>query len=145
FTMRLPRAEVLPEAAQAPEQKVVPLFRGRLRVLVADDNADAAQSLAMLLKLNGHDTRIARDGLQAVEIAREYVPDVVLLDIGMPRMNGYDACREIRRNLAGQPPLMVCVSGWGQDRERRASADAGFDRHFVKPVEYAELEALLGQ
>lgn len=139
FTMRLPRAEVLPEAAQAPEQKVVPLFRGRLRVLVADDNADAAQSLAHLLEMSGYTVHVASDGLAAIEMADVLRPDVMLLDVGMPRMSGIDAAKWVRQQPWGAQPVLIAITGWGQADDRRGTREAGFDEHLTKPVDPDEL------
>lgn len=112
---------------------------GSYRILVVDDNRDAALSLAMLLKLTGHQTQMAHDGVEAVEKATAWVPDVVLLDIGLPRMNGYDVCRTIREQAWGKNVAMIALTGWGQDEDRRKSEEAGFDGHLVKPVEHASL------
>ena len=108
-----------------------------------DDNRDAAASLAMTLELVGHDTRTAHDGLEAVEAAEKFRPDVVLLDIGLPKLNGYDACRRIREQPWGQNMVIVALTGWGQEEDRRRSKDAGFDGHLIKPVDYAALMKVL--
>jgi PAS domain S-box-containing protein len=114
------------------------------RILVVDDNQDAAESLAMLLAHGGHDTETAHDGREAVEKAATYDPDIILLDIGLPGMNGYDACREIRRRGSGhEAPLMVAVTGWGQEADREKAKEAGFDAHLVKPVLHDNLMSLL--
>lgn len=113
------------------------------RILVVDDNRDAADSLATLLRLRGNDTRTAHDGAEAVRLAAAYQPHVVLLDIGMPLMNGYDACRAIRQQQSGERCVMIALTGWGQDADRRKSKEAGFDGHLVKPVDFMELLALL--
>ncbi|MCE9553983.1 MAG: response regulator [Planctomycetes bacterium] len=113
------------------------------RILVVDDNRDSASSLAMLLKMTGHETQTAFDGLAAVETAESFRPDVVLLDIGLPRLNGYEAARKIREQPWGQTMVLVALTGWGQDDDRQKSADAGFNAHLVKPVEYATLNKLL--
>ena len=113
-------------------------------MLVADDNVDSATSLAMLLRLMGNEVHTAHDGLQAVQVARELQPDLALLDIGMPKLNGYETCQRIREESGGRKVLMVALTGWGQDEDIRRSHLAGFDRHLVKPVEPAALEKLLG-
>jgi CheY-like chemotaxis protein len=113
------------------------------RILVVDDNADSAESLAMLLKIQGNDTQVANDGLEALEKGPAYKPDVVLLDIGMPGMNGYDACQAIRAASWGEEVLLIAMTGWGQDEDRRRSAEAGFDYHLVKPVDHTQLLELL--
>ncbi len=115
----------------------------RRRILVADDNVDSAASLAMLLEFMGNEVRTAHDGVEAVEAAAAFRPDVILLDIGMPRMNGYDACRRIREQPWGRGIAIAALTGWGQEEDKRQSREAGFDHHLVKPVEPAALEKLL--
>jgi len=115
-----------------------------LRILVVDDNRDAAESLATLLKLSGHTVDIANDGLLALASAEKLQPDVIFMDIGMPRLNGFDAARRIRETAWGKSMTLVAISGWGQDSDRAKSKDAGFDIHLVKPVEFSALEQILG-
>jgi PAS domain S-box-containing protein len=115
------------------------------RVLVVDDNTDAADSLATMLRLMGNEVRTASDALQGMRIAEAFRPDLILLDIGMPRLNGYEACRHIRQKPWGKDPVIVALTGWGQDEDRRRSHEAGFDRHLVKPIEPAALEKLLAE
>jgi len=112
------------------------------RVLVVDDLKDAADSLAALLQTLGHDAHVAYDGEQGVAAARRLKPEVVFLDLGMPKINGYEACRMIRNDF-GNEIFLVALTGWGQDDDRRRSAAAGFDRHLVKPVDPAALGAML--
>jgi signal transduction histidine kinase/CheY-like chemotaxis protein len=114
------------------------------RILVVDDNVDAAQSLAMLLEVCGHETHIAHDGMAALEVAERVRPDVILLDIGLPKLNGYDACQRIRQLTWGKGVVMIALTGWGQDADRLRSQESGFDHHIVKPVEHATLVKLLG-
>ena len=116
---------------------------GRRRVLVVDDNVDNAESLAMLLELGGHETRTVHDGLAAVQAAGDFRPDVVLLDLGLPVLNGLEVCRRIRREPWGRGILIAALTGWGQERDRRDSEAAGFDVHLVKPVDLATLTRLL--
>ncbi|MFN2428071.1 MAG: PAS domain S-box protein, partial [Candidatus Binatia bacterium] len=144
FVARFPVLPSTPRARQA-EKAAAPnsISNHRSRVLVVDDNRDAATSLALLLKLSGSEVEVAYDGLEAVEKAAEYLPRVVLLDIGLPKLNGYDACREIRARLSGRELFIVALTGWGQDTDRQRSKDAGFDAHMVKPVDYVALTALL--
>jgi PAS domain S-box-containing protein len=115
----------------------------RRRVLIVDDNQDGAESLAILLQLGGHETHTAHDGQQAIEAAERLHPDVVLLDIGLPRLNGYEVCRRIREQPWGKELLLVAVTGWGQQEDRRRSREAGFDTHIVKPVDLDRLQKLL--
>jgi signal transduction histidine kinase/CheY-like chemotaxis protein len=114
-----------------------------LNILIADDNIDAAETLAVLLEVLGHKVVQAHDGEAAVAAAALARPQVVILDIGMPRLNGYDACRRIRAQLQ-PPPVMVALTGWGQEQDIAKSQAAGFDRHLVKPVGADALEAVLG-
>jgi two-component system, chemotaxis family, CheB/CheR fusion protein len=115
-----------------------------LRILIVDDNHDSADMLALMLKLGGHETFAAHDGLAAVESAATLDPDVILLDLGLPVLNGYDAARRIREQQGQKRrPLLVALTGWGQAEARRRSEDAGFDAHLVKPVTDAVLRRLL--
>lgn len=113
------------------------------RVLIVDDNRDAADSLAMMMKMMGSDVRTAYDGADAVRLARAFRPDVVLLDIGLPTMDGHETARAIRSEPWGKEILLIAVTGWGQDDDRRQSSEAGFDHHLVKPVDPSALLALL--
>jgi CheY-like chemotaxis protein len=115
----------------------------RCRLLVADDNADALESLAMLLELEGHDVRVAADGSTAVSLMREHPAEVALLDIGMPGMNGYEVAREIRKLDGGDSVMLIALTGWAQPSDRARAKEAGFDYHLTKPVEFEELALLL--
>ena len=115
----------------------------RCRILVVDDNKDSADSLAMLLRVKGNDIRTAYDGLEAVEVAEVFQPEVVLLDIGLPKLNGYDVARRIRQQPWGRGTTLIALTGWGKDEDRRLSQEAGFNFHLVKPVDLAALEELL--
>ena len=110
---------------------------------MVDDNKDSADSLAMLLRLKGNDIRTAYDGLEAVEVAEMFHPEVVLLDIGLPKLNGYDVARRIRQQPWGHSATLIALTGWGKDEDRRLSQEAGFNFHLVKPVDLAALENLL--
>lgn len=123
------------------EQEVEPA-RG-LRVLIVDDNHDSADSLALWLELAGHDVRTAYGGQEALDAAEAFLPAVVLLDIGMPGMNGYDVARGLREQPATRTALLVAMTGWGQDEDRCRSQEAGFDQHLVKPVDPQNLKNLL--
>ena len=139
----MPIATNLLESRPHPRKVVAEPAGARRRVLVVDDNRDAASSLAMMLTIMGYETRTARDGLEALDVAAEFHPRVILLDIGMPRLNGYDAARRIRQEAWGENVMLVALTGWGQDEDRRRSEEAGFDDHLVKPVDRAVLEKLL--
>ena len=114
----------------------------RLRVVVVDDNVDAAESLAELLRLVGHEVHVTHDGPAGLEAARSLRPDVVLLDIGLPGMDGYEVARRLERR-PGFDAVMVAVSGYGRDEDRRASREAGMTHHFVKPIDFRALRSLL--
>ena len=113
------------------------------RILVVDDNKDSADTLGMLLRLMGNEIRIVHDGLEALEVAEAFRPELVLLYIGLPRLNGYDVARRIRQQPWGRDVMLVALTGWGQAEDRRLSQEAGFNSHIVKPVELAALEKLL--
>ncbi len=115
------------------------------RLLVVDDNQDAANSLAMLLRLQGHEVRVAYSGVAALEMTKAYSPDVVFLDIGMPGMDGYEAARRLRQQPGLEKVVLAALTGWGQQEDRRRSAEAGFDHHLVKPPEPRVLERLLAE
>ncbi len=143
FIIRLPVASAPAGARQPVGAGEGPAAAARCRVLVADDNADAAGSLALMLQLMGHEVRTAHDGLEALDVAAEFRPDLVLLDIGMPRLNGYDAARRLRQEEWGRGVVLVALTGWGQEEDKRRSREAGFDHHLVKPVEPTALGELL--
>lgn len=117
----------------------------RRRILVVDDNVDVAQSLAMMLEMMGNEVHMAHDGQQGVEAAAALRPELILLDIGMPKLNGYEACRRIRQEPWGQGIVLAALTGWGQDEDKRRSQEAGFDVHLVKPVKPSMLEIVLAQ
>ena len=143
FVVRLP---ILVEApAPSPTPPIAPPAVRPLRILVVDDNHDAADMLAMLLNFSGHVTFTAHDGVAAVEEADRLDPDVILLDIGLPGLNGHEAARRIRERKGHGRPLLVAVTGWGQDEDRSRSREAGFDAHLVKPVDEAVLDKLLAE
>jgi DNA-binding response OmpR family regulator len=114
------------------------------RVLVVDDNEDAANSLATLLEVMGYEVRTAYDGPEAIEAADQFQPLVALLDIGLPRLSGYDIARHVREHR-GQEVLLVAITGWGQEDDRRRAREAGFDHHFTKPADFEVLLELIGQ
>jgi CheY-like chemotaxis protein len=144
FAFSLPLAATTGVAqASPPGASVVNGRSTPQRILVADDNADSAESTGMLLRLMGNDVRIAADGLEAVELADAFQPDIVLLDIGMPRLDGYEAARRIRSMGWSRDSLLVAVTGWGRRDDGEEAAAAGFDRHFTKPLDPAELRKLV--
>jgi PAS domain S-box-containing protein len=142
FAIRLPVLLDVPKPLSPPAVSK-PTPAGRLRILIVDDSPDGADSLAMLLEFGGHETHQAYDGLEAIEAAERLHPDVVLLDIGLPRMNGYEACRRIREQPWGRDLVLVALTGWGQEEDRNRSREAGFDAHLVKPVDHDVLLELL--
>ncbi|HYB97494.1 MAG TPA: response regulator [Vicinamibacterales bacterium] len=117
----------------------------RFRILVVDDNHDSALSLAMMLSIMGHETRTAHDGESAVATAESFLPEVVLLDIGLPKLNGYEVAQRIRENAWGASMFLIAVTGWGQDEDRQRSSEVGLNVHMVKPVEPSALEKLLSE
>lgn len=137
-----PAATAAAVAHEPPRRKPA---QQRARILVADDNRDAAQSLAFMLEIDGHDVRVAHDGLEALEIGESFRPQVMLLDIGMPRLDGYATARELRGRPWGGSVSLVALTGWGQEEDRRRAEEAGFDRHLVKPVDPKILSALIVQ
>lgn len=144
FVVRLPiavEAKSVKPPVEAPA--AVDGVPGKRKMLVVDDNHDSAKSLAMLLRLAGNDVQMAFDGEEAVECAARIRPEVILLDIGLPKLNGYDACRRIREQPWGKDLVIIALTGWGQAEDRRKSSEAGFDRHLVKPVEHGTLTVML--
>jgi len=144
FRVRLPIADGVDDGQRGQTSDgATAVPRASRRVLVVDDHRDSADSLAMLLKAMGHEVDRAYDGEQAIEMASKALPELILLDIGMPRMDGYEACRRIKAESWGEHTLVVALTGWGQDEDRRKSRAAGFDHHLVKPVEIRDLVALM--
>ncbi len=143
FVVRLP---VSPAITAATEKSIIdtkpkPVV-GR-RILVVDDNVDGARSLAMMLKIMGNQTQTAHNGLEAIALAETFRPEVILMDIGMPKLNGYQACRHIREQPWGRNLIMVAQTGWGQDDDKRKSQNAGFNFHMVKPIDPTALTTML--
>ncbi len=143
LVVRLPAVVEQPRPGPSAGAAEEPAATNRRRILIVDDNQDSAESLAMLLTLKGNETHTASDGQEAVEAAARLRPDVILLDIGLPNMNGYEACRRIREQPGGNEVVIVALTGWGQDEDRRRSREAGFDEHLVKPLDPAVLMKLL--
>jgi PAS domain S-box-containing protein len=144
FSVRLPALPgQRPDERERGSEPGEPAARPGRRILVVDDNVDAAESLAVLLRMQGHDVRVAHDGPTALAAAEAEPPDLVFLDIGMPEMNGYDVARRLRQQPGLESLVLVAMTGWGQEEDRRRSQEAGFDHHLVKPVEPSTLERLL--
>jgi len=144
FVVRLPILMETPRIPTRPITTSSPATPTR-HILVVDDNRDAAESLALLLQLMGHETRAVYDGLEAVEAAKKFQPDVVLLDIGLPKLDGYEAARRIRAQQRDKRLTLVALTGWGMGEDLRRSDEAGFDAHMVKPVEPDALLRLLAE
>jgi CheY-like chemotaxis protein len=142
--VRLPLSRGQPAAAQKPAPYRSAPPGAALRVLVADDNRDAADSLQRILALYGHEVRVAYDGRAAVQLGEEFHPRVAILDIGMPGTNGYDVARALRHRNGAQLTL-VALTGWGQEADRRRASEAGFDHHLTKPVDPKALNELLAK
>jgi len=142
FTIRLPVSQA--PKAPAPEPREEGLGTGnRCRILVVDDNVDSADSLAMLLRMMGHEVQTVSDGESAVAVAEDFRPDVAVLDIGLPKVNGYDLAKRIRERPWGRDIVLVALTGWGQESHRRRSAESGFNHHLTKPVEFDVLHQIL--
>ncbi len=143
FTVRLPVQRGDQQTARTQpvsvETKPIPSFR----ILVVDDNRDSGRTLSMLLQIKGHEVRTADDGLEAISAAEEFRPDIILMDVGMPKLNGYEATRRIRETKFGKDIMIVALTGWGQASDVARSLEAGCSAHLVKPVDFSELERLL--
>jgi two-component system CheB/CheR fusion protein len=145
FTVRLPMLQASEIEVAAAGVQSAAAASVRRRILVADDNLDAAESLAMLLTMMGHEVRAAHDGAQAVEQAEQFRPDLILMDVGMPTLDGLQAATRIRSMEWGASPVIVALTGWGQDADRKRSKEAGCDVHLVKPLDFERLTTLLTQ
>jgi CheY-like chemotaxis protein len=141
FIVRLP-VLIQPKAAAQPAPENLEAAPGR-RILIVDDNRDSADSLAMLLEITGNQTYLAHDGEEAIEAIEQYRPEVVLLDIGLPKLTGHEVCRWVRGKSWGKDIVVIALTGWGQEDDRRKSEEAGFNGHLVKPVDYDKLLELL--
>ncbi len=142
FIVRLPILN-RPVVAEESSSRLASDPQAQRRVLIVDDNLDSAESLAMLLEITGNKTYMAHDGLEALEQIEKYRPEVVLLDIGLPRVDGHEVCRRVREKSWGKDIVVIALTGWGQDDDRRKSEEAGFNGHLVKPVDYDKLLELL--
>jgi PAS domain S-box-containing protein len=145
FIVRLPILKELSQPSSVSAIDQAATTNAKRRILVVDDNHDSAMSLGMMLKLMGNDIQTAHDGLAAAEAAEQFRPDVILLDIGLPKLNGYEACRRIRDQSWSEETVIVALTGWGQEEDRRQSKEAGFDHHLVKPVDVDALQLILAK
>jgi len=145
FVVRLPLVARHAGASVRAAAPATAAPEGGCRLLVADDLREIADSLAKVLTLMGHTVQVAYDGEQAVRIAETFRPEVALLDLGMPKLNGYEACRRIRSTDWGRRITVIAQTGWGQDEDRRRTREAGFDHHVLKPVDPGALVALFPQ
>jgi CheY-like chemotaxis protein len=143
IAVRLPVLTAAAAAATAPPARPFTKMVQNCRILVVDDNRDAAETLARLLALTGNTLRTAADGAEAIAAAAEFAPDVILLDIGLPKLDGYEVARRLREKPTTKPLVIVAVTGWGQDQDRQKAKAAGFDGHLVKPLEPEALAQLL--
>src|SRR4029453_11192836 len=144
FVVRLPILSKLQRAPRAlPARPSEPVHAATRRILVVDDNRDAAETLAAMLRLEGNEVDTAFDGAGAVSASAQFQPDIILMDLGMPKLDGYEAARAIRRDTQGAGVVLIAITGWGGEVDRQMSHDAGFDRHLVKPVVPTELLAML--
>jgi CheY-like chemotaxis protein len=143
FVIRLPLARVAATAGAVDVHASRALPAGACRVLIAEDNTDAAEMMRVMLCFGGHEVKVATDGVQAVAIAETVRPDIAFIDIGMPRMDGYEAARRIRRAL-GNRVMLVALTGWGQEEDKSRAREAGFDHHLTKPAEPEMIERMIG-
>ncbi|HEX2269071.1 MAG TPA: ATP-binding protein [Pyrinomonadaceae bacterium] len=143
FVVRLPVAAPLPADTPAVKNDRAAPPNVRQRILVVDDNVDAVESMAMALELLGHEVATALDGVEAIQAAKLFRPDLVFLDIGMPRLNGYETARQIRQQPWGQLMVLVALTGWGQEEDRQRTLAAGFNYHVVKPIDFLRLGQLV--
>ena len=143
FTVRLPQASVPGATAAAPAAAAPEAAAGAMRLVIADDNVDFAESLQVILEMQGHHVAVVSDGNAALEAVRQQRPDFAVLDIGMPGLNGYEVARRLREDPATGAVTLIAVTGWGQVADKQAAADAGFDRHLVKPLDIEDLLEVL--
>jgi CheY-like chemotaxis protein len=145
FRVCLPTVSAGPEVSPTPPSQVDAARSGRLRILVVDDNVDAALMLGVVVRALGNEVRTAHDGQQAIEMAADFRPHVALMDLGMPKLDGYEAARHIRQQPWGKDLVLVALTGWGQDEDKQRTREAGFDHHLVKPADPAALQRLLAE
>jgi CheY-like chemotaxis protein len=143
FIVRLPIAKATQKERKPQKVVAEKLSNTKFRILVVDDNQDSGRTMSMLLEVKGHDVRTAGDGLEAIAVAEDFRPDVILMDVGMPKLNGYEATQRLRKTDFGRDIMIVALTGWGQASDIARSVEAGCSAHLVKPVDFAELERLL--
>jgi CheY-like chemotaxis protein len=142
FTIRLPAAKT-PAVSKLQSSRSAETANKKARILVVDDNVDTVRGLERLLKLIGHETARAHDGHEALQLARKFRPEFILLDIGLPGMDGYEVAARMRQEEWCKDAVIVAVSGYGQDEDRRRSTEAGFDHHLIKPIDHDALLSLI--
>jgi two-component system CheB/CheR fusion protein len=135
FTVRLPQHQLAKYVASEPEYKTLPVATEQIRVLIVDDLKAAADSMRILLEMKNYSVEIAYDGVAALEVAQSFRPDVILLDIGLPNMDGYEVARRLRATSQAGVPLLIALTGYGQPADRQKAMDAGFDHHLIKPAD----------
>ncbi len=143
FSIHLPSSVLVSRPVLSAPASFLPALGPRCRILVVDDNRDAADSLSLVLQMEGHEVSTGYSGLEALELGLSVRPDAVILDIGMPGLSGYETARRIRREAWGRHALLVAVTGWGQEDDKENARAAGFDRHLTKPVDPVEVERVL--
>jgi CheY-like chemotaxis protein len=144
FVVRLPAIQAPAAAPREPRTAPLPAACTRRRILLVEDNDDAREMLRLVLSRDGHEVLEARDGRTGTEVALRLLPDVAVIDVGLPGVDGYEVARSIRRHPDGRRMQLVALTGYGQPEDRRRAVDAGFDHHFVKPVDPLRLAAVLG-
>ena len=143
FTVQLPVDKALRDSAANPLREIASTPGGARRILVADDNRDAADTLQMLLAIDGHEVRVATNGLEALQIADDFDPELLLLDIGMPKLNGYEVAEQLRERYPTRRMKLVALSGWGQAGDKKRARGSGFDRHLTKPIDPDVLQDII--
>jgi CheY-like chemotaxis protein len=142
----LPRSTIVKPTGEALGSSEEPITRRPARrILIADDNVDGAETMGMLLESDGHEVHLAHTGTEAFESAKRLKPDIVVLDIGMPDIDGYEVAQRIRHEAWGSDIVLIAITGWGQADDKRRALAAGFDRHMTKPVDPIQLEQLFEQ
>lgn len=142
FIVRLSMSHLSEKIVSITESSSQAFIKSR-RILVIDDNVDAAESLAMLLEIVGHTSRTAHNGMTGLKLAEEFHPEIILLDIGLPDINGYEVAERIRKQLWGKNIFLIAATGWGQDKDKEVAKNAGFDKHLTKPIDFQQLDLIL--